>query len=256
MRRLLPLPTEDLDADGLDTELSWPQDRTADPRHRSWCRGVMVASVDGAARGGDERSGSISTPADRRVFSALRGRADVILVGAGTVRAEGYQAARSQERYAAGRAATGQSPDPVIAVVSGRLDLDLESLLFTRPRQRPIVFVTENAAAQQVAAARAVADVIVCGTEHVDLAVALTDLAGRGLLRVSCEGGPSLLGAVATAGLLDELHLSISPMLIGGDPDLGRILSGPGLPDGPVGLALAGILEEDGTLFVRYTRAQ
>jgi riboflavin biosynthesis pyrimidine reductase len=99
------------------------------PNDRPWLRANMVSSLDGSAVR-DGRSEGLSSAADKEVFGVLRGLADVVLVGAGTARTEGYRALRPKEAYAGVRASLGQRPAPVLALVSGRLDLDPDSQLF------------------------------------------------------------------------------------------------------------------------------
>ena len=111
------------------------------------------------------------------------------------------------------------------------------------------MFTAASVGAELIRSTAAVADVVVCGEEHVDLAVAVRALHDRGLHRVLCEGGPHLLGSVLAQGLLDELCLTVSPVLAGGG--IGRIVAGAGLP-GTVDLELAHLLESDGSLFARY----
>ncbi len=243
MRRLLPCPADGVD---LDLDLDLDLDEVyAYPVDRPWLRANMVGSVDGAAAA-DGRSGGLSGAADKRLFGVLRGLADAVLVGAATVRTEGYGAARPKPAYAARRAALGQPVAPVMAVVTRDLGLDLAGPMFGGP-VRTIVLTARVAPADRVRAAERVADVVVAGEEGVELAQAVAALHDRGLTRLLCEGGPSLLGQVAAAGLLDELCLSISPRLVGGDAS--RILRGPAL----AGAAdLASLLEDDGYLFARY----
>ncbi|RKS77685.1 riboflavin-specific deaminase-like protein [Motilibacter peucedani] len=240
MQRLLPSPAGPLDDDALFEAYAYPVDRP-------WVRGNMVASVDGAATA-DGRSRGLSSAADRRVFRVLRALADVVLVGAGTVRAEGYAAVLPKETFPERRAAAGQPPTAAIAVVSRALDLDLGSALFTGGA-RTLVVTSEAADPARVAALAEVADVVVAGEHEVDLASAVDQLAERGLERVLCEGGPGLLRDVVAADRLDELCLTVSPQLRAGDAP--RVLHGPSLF---AGLALTGVLEEDGSLFLRYGR--
>lgn len=208
----------------------------------------MVASADGAAWLAG-RSGGLSSGGDRRIFGVLRGLADVILVGAGTVRTEGYGPARPRESWAGLRA--GRPPAPPIAVVSRTLDLDFGGPLFTEcaPGARTIVITSAAAPADRRAAAAERADVLIAGEEMVDVAAAVRLLRERGLTRILCEGGPVLNAELAAAGLIDELALTISPMLTGGDA--ARILNGAATV---TPLALVHVLEEDGFLFCRYRR--
>ena len=243
MRTLLPSPSagdrQDMDQHDLERAYAYPGGR-------AWLRANMVASVDGAASA-QGRSGGLSSPADKRVFRALRALADVIVVGAGTARAERYAAVTPEETAPAERTARGQTPTPAIAVVTSRLDLDPDSPLFAGAPSRSLVLTCAAADPHRLAALRRVADVVVAGAKTVDLAVALDALAERGLTRMLCEGGPALLAQVAAAGRLDELCLTVTPLLTGGDA--GRILAGPELARP---LRLAHLLEEDGSLFARW----
>jgi riboflavin biosynthesis pyrimidine reductase len=191
----------------------------------------MIASVDGAVSV-DGTSGRLGGPADHRLFAVLRGSADVVLVAAGTLRAEHY----------------GPSAVP-IAVVSRSCRLDWTAPLFAAAIARPIVITVAGAPARDRSQAAEVADVLIAGDQDVDLSRAVRGLADYGFRTVQAEGGPSLNGQLASAGLLDELCLTISPYLIGGAA--GRILSGTGLTR-PVGLRLHTLCEEDGFLFGRF----
>jgi riboflavin biosynthesis pyrimidine reductase len=216
---------------------------------RHWVRANMVASVDGAATAGGKSEG-ISGEADKRIFGVLRALADVVLVGAGTVRTEGYRPARVREQYQPARAAAGQAPTAAIAVVSRALDLDWSLPLFTSPAVPTIVLTASDAPQDRIdAATEAGAEVIAAGTGSVDLGLAVDRLAERGLGRILCEGGPHLLAQLAAAGKLDELCLSVAPQLRGGDSM--RILAGPDLTE-ELPLILHTLLTEDGFLFSRY----
>jgi riboflavin biosynthesis pyrimidine reductase len=218
-------------------------------RAAPWVRATMVSSVDGGATV-NGRSGLLSGPADRLVFAIQRSLADVILVGAGTARAEKYQPVREQEVWETLR--EGRPITPPIAVVTRELDLDLDGPLVTgaRGEARTIVLTTEAAPAGRRAAAAAHADVVVAGHDSVPPAAAVAALAGRGYRRVLVEGGPGLLGQITGAGLLDELCVTFSPVLEGGRA--GRILAS---PDGAAArLALALVLEDGGSLLCRYLR--
>jgi riboflavin biosynthesis pyrimidine reductase len=216
-----------------------------------WLRGNMVASADGAASLGGVTE-HLSSDADRRVFGLLRALADVVLVGAATVRAEHYGPARRSQLWSALRA--GRTPAPPIAVLSSRLDLDPASRLFTEaePDARTIVITTAQAPADSRAHLARHADVITAGEASVDLTAAVRALAGLGHQRVLTEGGPRLLAQLAAAGLLDELCLTTGPLLAG--PGAGRIVSGDPFPAGPQPLTLAHVLEDGGFLLCRYTR--
>jgi riboflavin biosynthesis pyrimidine reductase len=221
----------------------------------AWLRANMVSSADGAADLGGLSAG-LSSQADRRLFALLRTLADVIVVGAATARAEKYGPVRRHELWPDLR--QGRTPTPPIAVISARLDLDPSSRLIAAapPSARTILITTAQAANDRHAALDGLAEVIVAGQETVDMKTAVAALAERGHRRMLVEGGPHLLAQLIAAGLLDELCLTIGPLLAG--PGAGRIVAGAPMPGtGSAGsthrLALAHVLEDHGYLFCRYT---
>ncbi|MFF9086705.1 pyrimidine reductase family protein [Streptomyces sp. NPDC014991] len=219
---------------------------------RPWLRANMVSSLDGAAQH-EGRSQPISSATDMRVFGTLRALADVVLVGAETVRQEGYRPARVRAEFAGARAAAGQDPVPAIAIVSASLELDFTLPLFTSPLVPTLVLTGAAAAPDRVAAAeKAGARVLVAGDgTGVEPARAVRALADLGHTRLLTEGGPRLLGQLIAAEVLDELCLTVSPTLTAGDAQ--RIAGGPAVTV-PHRFALASLLEEDGFLFGRYRR--
>ncbi|MEP6759876.1 MAG: pyrimidine reductase family protein [Sporichthyaceae bacterium] len=237
MRSLLPEPAGTVD---LVHAYAYPGDG-------AWVRANMVASIDGSAVA-DGKSEPLSGPADKRVFGVLRGLADVVLVGAGTARAEGYRGLKARPSYAEHRAGLGQRPAPVLALVSASLDLDPATELFTGS-ERTIVLTTTMTDESARARLAEVAEVIVTGTDRVDLSAAIDALVALGLPRVLCEGGPHLLADLVAAGRLDELCLTTTPRLVGGDGP--RIVADLHLGD-VLELGLAHLIEEDGNLFARY----
>ncbi|HEY5049516.1 MAG TPA: dihydrofolate reductase family protein, partial [Acidothermaceae bacterium] len=176
--------------------------------------------------------------------------ADVVIAGAGTVAAEGYGPARAREQYQELRAAAGQQPAPTMVVVSQRLQLDFESKYFAQASQPPIVVTSAAAPADRLLAARKVAEIVIAGDSAVSPALMVDALVARGHRRLLCEGGPTLLGTVAADGVLDELCLTIAPMLVGGPSR--RVLEGPVLDPAPK-LALTQLLQDDDDLlYARY----
>jgi len=226
--------------DDLETAYAYP------PGSERWVRANMVVSVDGAASL-DEQSATLSGAPDKKVFGVLRALCDVVLVGAGTARAEDYQPVRIGPVRAEIRARHGRSASPPIAVVTRTLDLDLDKPLFIDAAARTIVVTTSSAPSSRLAEAGEVADVIVHDGE-IDLAVLLDQLAERGLHRVLCEGGPALLGDLLRAGLVDDLCLTLSPTLAGSTTE--RRLTGD-LPQ-PLVLSLVGTRTDEDFVFLRY----
>jgi len=227
---------------------------------RNWLQANMVASADGAASL-DGRSGGLSGPGDRMVFTVLRSLADLVLVGAGTARTERYRPAQAAELWEPLRPAG--SPQPAIAVVTARLTVDPDGQLITGAAAgaETIVVTTADAPGDRKAAIARHARVIEAGRHQVDVAAAVTALRSLGYARILCEGGPTLLGQLAAAGLLDELCLTTSPLLANGKS--GRILSQPatGTPaaaatDVRARLSLAHLLADENFLFSRYLTDQ
>ena len=236
VRRIWPVPgtSADLDDAALLGHYAYPDGLDA-----PYVRVNFVSSLDGAVSV-DGVSGGLGSDADKAVFGALRRLADVVLVGAGTVRAEDYRGAR--------RPTTGRDLPPPIAVVTGSADLDPGARLFTDTAVAPIVLTTAGAPAARRDALRAAgADVVEC--PDLEPATLLAELGRRGLHRVLCEGGPSLFGALAAAGHVDELCLTLSPVVVAGSA--GRIATGPAAD---LRLDLAGALTAPGALLLRYAR--
>ena len=209
----------------------------------------MVVSVDGGTAV-EGKTGILSTPPDRAVFRLLRSLADVVLVGAGTVRAEGYGTVKASDEVRAARVARGQTPAAALAVVSRSLDLDWSTKLFAEPTQRPFVLTTADADEKALRAASDVATVIRAGTGDVDLRDAMRQLRQEhDVLRVLCEGGPTLNNQLASAGLLDQLCLTVSPTLLGSGS---KTILASGELDAPIDLTLASALLAGSELFLRY----
>lgn len=237
--RIWPDPASDLDDEALLAQTAFAEGRT-------WLRANFVASIDGAAtRHG--LSGGLGDAADRRLFELLRRPADVVLVGAGTLREEGYDGLRVSEASVAWRTDAGMPPHPVLATVSRSLSLDPASPLFTEAPARPIVYTVASAPAERREALATVADVVTVGDTDADLGRLRDDLAARGLHRIHSEGGPHLLGSLLSAGAVDALHLTVAPTLDSGDA--GRIARG---PYAPAGAQLASVLRAGDELLLHY----
>ena len=211
----------------------------------------FVSSIDGAVTR-DGLSDGLNNEDDMIVFSALRRLSDVVLVGAGTVRKEGYRALRLSGESVRWRQEHGLQPHPVMAVVSGSLDLDPDLPIFANPPHRPVVFTTAAASAKRADALAGVAVVIRCGGPDggVDVAAMLAELGRRGLRRVLSEGGPHLFSALLAADRVDELCLTLSPFLEAGTA--GRITA-PG-PYAGRRMRLGHSFAAGDMLFLRYFR--
>lgn len=209
----------------------------------------FVSSLDGAATLGG-RSGGLGNAADQRTMTVLRTLADVIVVGAGTVRAEGYGGLRLPEQHVQWRLERGLSAQPPLAVVSGSLDLSPEHPVFAQAVVRPLVLTHAEAPAERRRALSAVAEVIDCGAASVDLVQLVQALAARGMPQILCEGGPHLFGSLIEADLVDEMCLSLSPLLVAGGA--GRIARG--TPETPRRMRLVHALPADDLLLLRYAR--
>ena len=209
----------------------------------------FVSSIDGAATAGGLTAG-LSSPADKRVFDILRRLCDVVLVGAGTVRAEGYGAMRLDGASVEWRRANGRAEQPVFAIVSGALHLDPDSVVFTQAPVKAVVVTVEASASAKKKALSRVADVLVCGEEKLDVNVMLDELARRGMRQVLCEGGPTLFGTLLEADCVDELCLTVSPQIEAGAAP--RIAAGV-LPQSRR-MVLHHVLVSGSILLLRYLR--
>jgi len=242
MRRIWPEDAAGpMDGDALEKLYAYPDDRP-------WLVVNFVCSADGAVEVGGTAAG-LTNPADRKVYPLSSDLADVRLVGGRTAVVEGFRGVRPGDQDAELRARHGLAPIPPIAVVTSGRTLPADAPVIT-DTITPTVVLTCEAADPDLrrAWADAGADVIVAGTGSVDLTVARAALADRGLRRVHCDGGPHLFGALLAAGVVDELRLTVAPLLVAGAA--GRIAAG--APLDPESLRLASVLTEDDSLLLRY----
>ncbi|HEX6392873.1 MAG TPA: pyrimidine reductase family protein [Acidimicrobiales bacterium] len=242
MRALLPIA-----AANVDITDAYAVGRSQVPG-RAFVRCNMISSLDGAISL-NGRSGTLGGPADRMVFQVLRSLADVILVGAGTMRTEGYGPAVLNEDLRNQRKERGQPAVPPIAVVTRSGNLDWSSPFFTEAEQRPIVVTTTGTNPGARERAGHAAELVLAGEDNVDLEEAIANLYGSGYRSVLLEGGPGLNADVVNAGLLDELCVTLSPRIVAGDGP--RILAGPELSV-PLELDPVHLLEQDGFYFYRF----
>jgi riboflavin biosynthesis pyrimidine reductase len=210
----------------------------------------FVTSVDGAVEI-EGFSKGLQNPPDNRVFALLRQFPQALLVGAGTLRHEGYGPVRLDPARRAWRTARGLDPYPRLVVVSRRLDLDPASPALRDAPARPVVVTCAAAPPDLCTSLASVADVLVHGDDEVDLGAALADLRARGMAMILSEGGPHLLGSLTAADLVDEVCLTVSPLLAG--PGAGRITAG--TRSEVRDLVVAHILYGEDAILLRYARS-
>jgi riboflavin biosynthesis pyrimidine reductase len=213
-------------------------------------RVLFIASLDGAAEV-EGTSARLGSALDRQLIGTLRALSDGVLVGGGTLRQENYRAVRPLAARRAWRTAHGRTEFPRLVVVSSSLALDPAQAAFANAPVRPVVITHSSADEQRRGAIAGVADVLVHGDEQVDISSALAELRDRyGLNHILCEGGPTLFGTLHAAGLVDEVCLTVSPVLAGSGAC--RIITG---DQGKLTqMTLKHALAADGYLFLRYTR--
>lgn len=215
------------------------------PDSGPWVRAMMVTTLDGAAAGPDGLSGSVTSPADQLVFDAVRRYADVVLVGSGTLRSEEYSPMRAKAADGPRRAEHGQLPAPVVAVVSGSLNLPWHLPIWAESTHRPLVITSVGANNDRLKVARTHAEVIV--VEEIAPRTVVDALVGCGLRRIVCEGGPRLLRDFVAADLVDEADITLVPLFAG----TGASPSTAVLP-AVVRYRLMHVLQDDGALMMRY----
>lgn|SRR5277367_1103319 len=226
--------------------------RTAETQGRPRVMLNMISTADGRATL-EGRSGTLSRSADRALFHGLRSAVDAVLVGAGTVRVERYGRIIPDPARRELRRRRGLSDEPLACIVSGRVELEADIPLLREPSAR-VVIITGSEASLPASAAHV--EYIRTGPAgRCELPDAVAELGKRyGVQRVLCEGGPHLAWQLLAAGLLDELFLTIAPLLAGGEPAEGealRILAGSELVP-PRQLELLGVLSSGSELFLRY----
>lgn len=215
-------------------------------------RANFVTTLDGHATGGNGLSDSINSDADKAVFDVLRALADVVVVGAGTIRAEGYGRLRTEDpELLAVRREAGRSDHPVLAVVTASGDLP-EQVLGEDPDAGDLLVLCAEAVRPGLVDRLGEASVISCGEDLVEPTAAVAALHGRGLHQVLTEGGPHLLGGWVQAGAVDELCLTVRPVVVGGTGV--RILESAASTGTLAQFELLHALEIEGDLMLRYAR--
>jgi riboflavin-specific deaminase-like protein len=241
MRRLLPDPGPTTVTEQLEAYRPW-EESGEDRPHVAM---NFAATVDGRATI-EGRSGPIGSDVDTEMLAGLRTRFDAVMIGAGTMRAERYGRLATKQRTREARQRAGLEPEPLLVLVSGRLDLPWEAPLFSEGG-RLLIFTSSDAEPPAVATPLDV----VRHEGAVNLVEALRFLRRERAVRaLLSEGGPHLHDQLQADGLVDDLFLTIAPKLSGGDAP--RIIEGP-LP-GVLDLELAWLLESDGELYARYRR--
>jgi riboflavin biosynthesis pyrimidine reductase len=241
MRRLFPDP-----ADAVDPKVVYADLPTADGRPS--VRLNMIVSVDGGTSWNGV-SGALGGPADKALFAILRSLTDLVLVASGTMRAENYGPVMMPEPTQQERRDRGQAPIPAIAVVSSTCEFDWSSPFFAAATRRPYIVTVDSADAAARKKASEFAEVIVAGDDSVDLGRAISELGTHGAETILAEGGPTLNGQLAKDQLLDELCVTLAPLLASGDSK--RFIAGSDLAE-LTQLELHAICAEDDYLFLRY----
>jgi riboflavin-specific deaminase-like protein len=207
----------------------------------------FVSTLDGRAAV-DGHTQALGSEADLDMLLSLRAAADALLIGSGTLRAEGYARLVGNEERRARRLAAGLAEDPTAVLISRSLDLPWGAGLFKAPEQPVLVYTHSDEDAPDVAA-----PVELVRLEEATPAAALADLRRRGVRALLCEGGPRLHRSLLAAGLVDELFLTITPLLTGDELEP-TIVAGGKLPE-PMGLDLLWVLQAGRELFCRYGAA-
>jgi riboflavin-specific deaminase-like protein len=221
------------------------------PEGRGWVRSNFVMSLDGSVQGPDGRSGSINTESDHHVFALQRALADAVLVGANTVRSEGYRAIDLEPWQLKIREQEGLAPYPVLVVISASADLDP---MIATPVEgvggTVMIITTAGKPPDDLERLRTAGITVIEAERTLDLAQIVDQLAGTGFQRLMCEGGPRLHNNLLAADLVDDVSLTLAPVVVGGQGL--RSTSGAALPV-PSSFRLHHVLyADDGALFTNY----
>ena len=240
IRQIWP-SARDLAESDLERLYSYP----ADPR---WLAVNFVSSTDGAIAV-EGRSGALSTPADRVVYRLGNDLADVVLVGAGTAMAEGFEGMRPDVATADRRRRFGLAPIAPVAVVTTCRSLPPDAPVITKAAVPTLVF-TSSAAPTELRSAWAAhgARVFVAGEPAVSAERVVSTLVAEGLGRIDCEGGPRLFGSLIEEGLVDEFRLTVAPFLVAGTSTRASL----GAAVDPAELELASVLTDGASVLLRY----
>lgn len=249
MRALIPDVIEDLTDADLTHVYAWPEDRQT-----SWLRMNFASSIDGAVTDSDGLSAGVSSSDDKRVFALLRATCDAVLVGAGTARAEGYGPVTIRDSMQPLRRKLGLSSPPRLVIISNSAELDPDSAPFAEadPSARTIVVTSESADPERVAALRQVGEVVQTGDDNVNLADVRKLLGALGLFRLLCEGGPTLFGSMLTAGIVDDLCLTTSPLIAGQSAENRTTLTGHEALPATHDARLASLVQAQNSLLARW----
>lgn len=240
----------ELTLDELITQYEHPPGRGG----LAWLRTNFVATLDGSITGPNGRSGTINTVSDHRVFAVHRALADVILVGAETVRTERYRAVDLADWQRAVRAERTMAPFPTLAVVSRSLRLDPGIAEPDGPHGPVMIFTPAGAAERTAPFTAAGVEVVEVDNREgrVPLDVAVAALVDAWLPRILCEGGPRLHRDLLAADLVDELSLTLAPTVVGGEGQ--RSTTGAALPQQLPFRLQHLITADDDTVFTTYRR--
>jgi riboflavin biosynthesis pyrimidine reductase len=220
-----------------------PRERAGDARPFTYVN--MIATADGRAAI-EGRTHTLGDEADLEMLLELRTLADAVLVGTGTLDAEGYdELVRAPDRRAR-RAAAGQAETPAAVLLARRGDLPWDARLFAAAGQPVLVYTGESVAPP----AGVAAPVEVVVLDDPSPRAMLADLRRRGVRALLCEGGPRLNRALLEAGVVDELFLTLAPLLTGDETEP-AIVAGGRLAV-PATLAVQWVLRHGDELFLRY----
>jgi riboflavin biosynthesis pyrimidine reductase len=241
-QRLFPEPGESTAPDAL----AGLRARERAPAERPFVICNMVTSIDGRATVGG-RSRGLGSAADTEMLVELRTIADAVLIGPATVHAESYGDLASPPERRARRRAAGLAERPLAVLITRSGLIPWDAGLFAAPEQPVVIYSGAGLEIPDVAA-----PVTVHRVAAPTPAVALSHLRAEHGVRVTlCEGVPRLLHSLLAERLVDELFVTLTPVIVG-DDDQARIVSGAGLPGGPLELDLRWVLRVGGELFLRY----
>ena len=212
----------------------------------------MAMSADGKISTRLREPITLGTVHDRLLMDRLRAQADAVIIGAGTLRVDGFPLLVRNSDVRRRRTSRGMDPHPVNILLSRSLAIPTHRLFFENPTTRKIIYTSRSAGLKKRKQLERYAEIVLVPVRSSFLKYVLSDLTGRGFKKVLVEGGGELNFSFFREGLVDEIYLTITPRIIGGG-GAPTVVDGRGfLKHNHIKLGLRSVKRVGNELFLRY----